>query len=309
MSPWLSVVMPVHRPTPWLDEALASIAAQGEVPGVIEVIIRDSTPEGPAGKAAVVRFAHALAIDYAHVPDVASWTAKTNAMVSAARARHVCTLHQDDVWLAGRAQAMRAAIARHDGAALIFGPARLIDPTGRDLGGLHPPFEPGIVPQGHFRDLMLVQNTLAMPAPIFDRDAYIAAGGMDEALWYTPDWELWLKLGDQGPVAFDPQPTSAFRIHPAAQTMTRSREELAEQLQLVLARHLPPQAGTAQLSHASVAINIALAEAAAGDRGAKWRALATLCGLGPVGAYQYLRYSRLAERLWPRLRLRFDGGL
>lgn len=309
MLPWLSVVMPVHRPTPWLEEALASIAGQGEARGAIEIIIRDSTPDGPAGEPAAARFASALEIDYAHVPSVASWTAKTNAMVTAARARHVCTLHQDDVWLAGRAQAMRAVIARHDDPALIFGPARLIDPDGRDLGGLHPPFAPGVIPQRQFRERLLVQNTLAMPSPIFRREAYIAAGGMDETLWYTPDWELWLKLGDQGPVVFDPKPTSAFRIHPAAQTMTRSREELAAQLELILARHLLPRARTAQLSHASVAINIALAEAAAGDRGAKWRALASLCGLGPLGAYRYLRYSRLAERLWPRLRLRLAGGL
>lgn len=309
MHPWLSVVMPVHRPTPWLEEALASIAAQGEARDAIEIIIRDSTPEGPAGEAAAARFASRLAIDYAHVPSVASWTAKTNAMVAAARARHVCTLHQDDVWLAGRAQAMRAMLARHDDAALIFGPARLIDPAGRDMGGLYPPFTPGLIPNSQFRDRLLVQNTLAMPSPVFSREAYIAAGGMDETLWYTPDWELWLKLGDQGKVVFDPQPTSAFRIHPAAQTMTRSREELAAQLQLVLARHLLPKARTAQLSQASVAINIALAEAAAGDRAAKWRALASLWGLGPLGAYRYLRYSRLAERLLPRLRLRLAGGL
>ena len=36
MTPWLSVVMPVHRPDGWLDAALASIAAAGEVPGAIE---------------------------------------------------------------------------------------------------------------------------------------------------------------------------------------------------------------------------------------------------------------------------------
>jgi hypothetical protein len=44
-------------------------------------------------------------------------------------------------------------------------------------------------------------------------------------------------------------------------------------------------------------------------RGAAWRALAEFARLGPVGAWRYLRYSRLAERLWPRLRLRFAGGL
>lgn len=309
MTPWLSVVMPVHRPTRWLGEALASIALQHEPHGAVEIIIRDSTPEGPAGRTAAEAFAGALMIDYAHVPDMASWTAKTNAMVAAAHARHVCTLHQDDLWLADRTERMRSLIARHRDAALLFGPARLVDSAGRDLGGWHPPFGSGVIPPQRFRERLLVQNTLAMPAPVFTREAYLAAGGLDETLWYTPDWELWLKLGERGPVVFDPRPTSAFRIHPAAQTMTRSREELAEQLERVLARHLPPASPAARLSHASAAINVALAEGAAGDRRAKWRALASLCRLGPVGAWRYLHYSRLAERFLPRLRLRLAGGL
>jgi len=309
MTPWLSVVMPVHRPEGWLDDALASIADQGEDMGAIEIIIRDSTPEGPEGERFALRHAAKLAIDYAHVPEVPSWTAKTNRMVATARAAHVCTLHQDDLWLVGRAQMVRELVSRHPDAALLFGPARLIGASGRDLGGWNPPFAPGLLEPRRFREILLVQNSLAIPAPVFRREAYLAAGGLDETLWYTPDWELWLKLGSQGPVVFDPRPTTAFRIHPASQTMTRSREELAAQLGIVLDRHLRPDDRTARLSQASASINVALAEAAAGHSRAKWRALGTLLALGPVGAWRYLRYSRLAERLWPRLRLRWAGAL
>lgn len=309
MKPWLSVVMPVHNPNHWLDDALASIAAQSEARGAIEVIVRDSSPAGPAGEAVTRRYADRLAIDYGHTPEVPSWTSKTNAMVRAAKARHVCTLHQDDLWLAGRARQVRDRLAAHADAALIFCPSRLIDAQGRDLGGWHPPFEAGPVQADQFRQALLVQNSIAMPAPIFRRDAYLAAGGLDEDLWYTPDWDLWFKLADQGAVVFDPFPATAFRIHSGAQTMTRSRSEFAEQLGTVLARHMRPGDPTAPLGRASVAINVALAEAADGQSFAALRALLALVRLGPVGAWQYLRLSRLRERLWPRLRLRFAGGL
>ena len=103
----------------------------------------------------------------------------------------------------------------------------VVDAGGRDLGGWNPPFAPGVIDPAHFRAILLVQNSLAMPAPVFRRDAYLATGGLDETLWYTPDWELWLKLGAQGPIVFDPRPATAFRIHAGAQTMTRSRAELA----------------------------------------------------------------------------------
>ncbi|WP_394731057.1 glycosyltransferase [Altererythrobacter sp. GH1-8] len=306
--PWLSIVMPVHQPNQWLDDALASIEDDGR-DGGIELIIRDSTPDFPAGAVFVRQHRERLRIDYDHMPHIASWTRKTNLGVEEARGEHVCTLHQDDVWLPDRIQIIRNMIDNYPDAALYLTPARLIDHASRDLGGWRPPFPLGEVAQAAFRDLLLVQNSIAMPAPVFKRAAYIAAGGLDESLWYTPDWELWLKLGEQGPVVFDPRPTSAFRIHGGAQTMTRSRSEFAEQLGIVLDRHLTADTPTARISRASVAINTALAEAAAGDASAKWRALGSFAKLGPVDAVRYLKYSRLIERLWPRLRLRFAGGL
>ncbi|XUU59502.1 glycosyltransferase [Erythrobacter sp. HA6-11] len=306
--PWLSIVMPVHQPNQWLDDALASIEDDGRDGGV-EVIIRDSTPEFPAGAVFVRQHRDRLNIDYAHMPHIASWTRKTNIGVEEARGHHVCTLHQDDLWLPERIATIRDMMASAPDAALYLTPARLIDNASRDLGGWRPPFKQGQVPQSAFREMLLVQNSIAMPAPVFKRDAYLAAGGLDESLWYTPDWELWLKLGEQGPVVFDPCPTSAFRIHGGAQTMTRSRSEFAEQLGIVLDRHLAEDGPTARISRASVAINTALAQAAAGDSTAKWRALGSFAKLGPVDAVRYLKYSRLVERLWPRLRLRFAGGL
>ena len=44
--------------------------------------------------------------------------------------------------------------------------------------------------------------------------------GLDEELWYTPDWDLWLKLGEHVPVAYDPQPATAFRVHGTSLTMS-----------------------------------------------------------------------------------------
>ena len=306
--PWLSIVMPVHQPNQWLDDALASIDDDGR-DGGIEIIIRDSTPDFPAGAVFVQAHCERLSIDYDHMPHVTSWTRKTNLGIEEARGEYVCTLHQDDLWLPERIVVIRKMITEHPDAALYFTPARLIDGASRDLGGWRPPFAQGVVPSEAFRDKLLVQNSIAMPAPVFRRDAYLAAEGLDESLWYTPDWELWLKLGEQGPVVFDPRPTSAFRIHGGAQTMTRSRSEFAEQLGIVLDRHLAEGSRNARISRASAAINAALAEAAAGDARAKWRALGSLARLGPIDAVRYLRYSRLVERLWPRLRLRLAGGL
>ena len=58
---------------------------------------------------------------------------------------------------------------------------------------------------------------------MFLRESAVAAGGLDETLWYTADWDLWLKLAAAGPTVYLPRPLAAFRVHPESQTATRSR--------------------------------------------------------------------------------------
>lgn len=303
-DPLLSVVMPVHGGGAWLDLALASV--RSECPGDVEVVIRDSTPD--RSRADVVeRHARRLRIDYAYMPDVASWTRKTNLAVEAAHGTHICMLHQDDLWLEDRIGAARALIDRFPHASLLLTPCLLVDNGGRKRGEWHPPFPPGKVPSEMFRDRLLVQNSIAVPAPVFRRDAYLAVGGLDETLWYTPDWDLWLKLGDHGGVVYDPRPATAFRIHGGSLTMSGDRQEFGQQLDLVLSRHLSAGSRYARLSRASARINTLLSQAAQHDWRALVRALGTLVALGPIDAARYLKYSRIVERTLPRLRLRLAG--
>lgn len=305
--PWLSVVMPVHRGGAWLDEALASIPGP-DARGSIAVIIRDSTPEGPC-ESVIAPHRDRLPIDYEHHPDIASWTRKTNMGVAAARSEHVCTLHQDDVWLPTRADVIARMIAGHPDAALLITGAVIMGGNSEILGQWCPPLESAVQCPRQFRDRLLVQNTIAMPAPVWRRDAYLASGGLDEALWYTPDWDLWLKLAAQGPVVFDPEPTAAFRIHGSSLTMTGNRSEMARELAEVLARYDASDPRFAALSKVSAKVNMALAETSSGKASAIFRAFASIARLGPVGAARYLHYSRLAERVIPRVRMRLKGAI
>lgn len=301
--PLLSVVMPVHQGERWLDAALASIAPE---PGVaIEVVIRDSTPERSCGEIAA-RHKGRLSIDYAHLPEIASWTRKTNLAVEAARAEHVAMLHQDDLWLPQRIAVAAEMIARDPDAVLLLTPAQIVDATGRMLGVWRPPFRPGRVAPDVVRDALLVQNSIAIPTPVFRRDAYRAVGGLDESLWYTPDWDLWLKLAGHGAVIYDPRPATAFRIHAQSLTMTGDHREFADQLALVLDRHLDPGAPAARLCRASARINVQLARGAAGNLAGGAAALGTLLALGPRGMVRYFHASRLHERIIPRLRAKLS---
>ncbi len=313
MTPWLSVIVPVHGGEPFLGATLASAAA--ERPDGVEFLLYDSGEDDGACERIAAGWADRLAIRYVRTPEIKPWTAKTNRGAGDARASHIVMLHQDDLWLPGHLDALRGAIAEAPEAALSIGPSRFISAAGRDVGQWRLPFRPGQIAGVDFIAAAVVQNTIAIPSPLIRRDAWEACGGMDEALWYTADWDLYLKLARAGPIHVRTAATTAFRLHGSSLTMTGSRDAAAfrEQMETVLERHLP-QVPIAQrgrqdrLARTAIDVNCALA---AGARGG-WRSLAG--GAGRMLALaprlpRFLHQTRLVDRTLPRLRLALGGGL
>ena len=139
---------------------------------------------------------------------------------------------------------------------------------------------------------------------------------MDEALWYTADWDFYLKLAAAGPVIYHPEALTAFRIHGSSLTVSGSRDaaDFERQMQTVLERHsalLRSRAAkrTLKLARVSIAVNTNLAIAAAGGRIALWTAFGHLLALWPRQLLDYWRWSRFGDRVIPRLRLRLAGKM
>lgn len=313
LPPWLSVIMPTHGGERWIDATLRSLAAEAD--DGIELIVLDSSPT-PATLDIVRSYGGRLRLRIVACADTRMWPAKTNLGVEAAAAEHVCWLHQDDLWLSGRAAAVRAWIGAAPGAALHLAPSAIIDQAGRTLGLWRCPLPANReIPSAMVTERLLVQNFVAAPAPVFRKDAWLACGGLDPDLWYTADWDIWLKLTAIGPVRHHDAVTTAFRIHGGSLTMSGSRErdDFAGQMRIVLERHLPglgDRSGiVGRTGRASIAVNAALAAAAGGHFGALMHAACALLRLGPAGMHRYLRDSRIVDRVTPRLRAWLAGGL
>ncbi|WP_159870818.1 glycosyltransferase [Novosphingobium sp. 9U] len=302
--------MPVHAGEAWLRPTLESLAGEAE-PG-IEVLFFDSSPDERSSDVAR-EFASRIDIVIERRPDLLGWTEKTNAAVELARAPHVAMLHQDDLWLPGRTAALRRWIEADPEAVLHLGPTQIVDSKGRKRGVWNCPLPRGRVPEATLVARLPVQNFISVPAPVFRRDAYLAVGGMDPSLWYTPDWDLWIKLSRFGVVRHHADVTSAFRVHGGSLTMTGSRslENFEDQMRIVLDRHAEWYAdrAPARAMEASIRVNLGLAAAAAGKADKLIPALRSLVALGPVGLVGYLHSSRIAERLMPRLRCKLAGEL
>jgi glycosyltransferase involved in cell wall biosynthesis len=304
--PWLTVVMPSHRGERWIDTALLSLAeepAEG-----IEVMLIDSG-ETPTARDIAQSYSGRLRMRIFERRDLMSWHTKTNFGVEMAESEHVCWLGVDDIWLPGRAAAVRAWIKAAPQAPMHFAPCEIIGKHGRNLGVWRCPFPEACPLESNFvMERLVIQNFLAAPAPVFRRDAWLSCGGLDEELWYTADWDLWLKLAALAPTYYHNDVTIGFRVHTGSLTTVGSRNstDFRRQMQVVLERHLPKLAnrskGIERTARASIAVNTALALASAGDLRTLPRAALQVALLGPAGLKRYLRDSRIIERLMPRVR-------
>jgi GT2 family glycosyltransferase len=306
MSVLLSVVMPTYNGEKFIAAALDSVLAQDN--GRIElVIVDDGSSDGTLD---IVRdFAKAFPVRLITPGKIGNWVAITNLGLRQAAGDWACFLHQDDLWLPGRIARLWPELEGAEGP-LILHNARFIGPDGTGHGPWSCPLTEGTVSPNAFIERLLVQNFIAIPSPVFRRKIAIDSGGLDEALWFSADWDLWLRLGALGPVRFIAETLSAFRIHPASQTAARKllSGEWEAQLTTVLTRHLEswPTRGkvrtsVVQAAAASIAVNSAMAAASRGEAAKSSEAFLRVLALGPAGWRRYLRDSRIVQRVRARL--------
>jgi glycosyltransferase involved in cell wall biosynthesis len=312
-QPFLSVVMPIHNGAEWIGATLDSVA--GEPLDDVEIIIIDSSATDATANV-VERYADRMPLRLVRRPDMGPWQSKTNLGVEMSNAEHVCILHQDDLWLRGRMQSVKRWIANVPGAVLHLAPSMYVDRNGSPVGRWTCPLPSEKALNSEFLlKRLLVQNFVSVPAPVFRRDAWVKCGGMDEQLWYTPDWDIWAKLSGAGPVIYHDEITTAFRIHGSSLTVTGSRDpaEFREQMQIVLNRYLDriPAKSRRMIeraARASINVNVSLAAASGGSVRDLARAAGNLLSLGPVGMGRYWRDSRIQQRVLSRLRARMSGA-
>jgi GT2 family glycosyltransferase len=257
-------------------------------------------------------YAGALPIRLITPGRLGNWVAATNLGLREATGDWACFLHQDDLWLPGRLKRLHSEMESHQGPLIIHN-AMYVGPDGQELGPWTCPFpKTGAIPSNQFIERLLVQNFIAIPSPVFRRNAVIDSGGLDEALWFSADWDLWLRLGASGPIRFIGETLSAFRVHPASQTAARKLQpnEWEQQLTTVLARHLeswpiagPLRGSVEQVAMASIAVNSALSAASRGESVKPAAVLLQLLALGPRGWRRYFRDSRIVQRVRSRLKV------
>jgi GT2 family glycosyltransferase len=310
--PWLSVIMPTYNGAAYLETALESIIVQAERD--LEVIaIDDGSMDGTLG--ILKAYSERLPMTVIERSHSGNWVVNTNLGMSLARGRYFCWLHQDDAWCPDRLAELRRLTCQWPEVSFIVHPVWFIDRTGNRVGRWRCPLpgRRGRVSVETVLGHLLIQCFISAPGPIFKAEAVSDVGGMDERLWFTADWDFWLKLAALGPTVYHPGLLASFRIHPASQTSRcpARLDEAKQQYSVVMARHLAAWerrkhdvARISRIAHFSAEVNVALMRVMRGQHVGWFRLLWDFAQLGPIGWHAYLRDSRIVERVVSRVRAR-----
>lgn len=179
-----SISVPVGGYHDLLPTCLASLASQGEG---LEISLLDAS--GDSRVEALCDRYEGLFAYRRHGPDggqsaaiVEGWT-KTEGDI-------LGWLNADDFLFPDAIRKVRSVFEADATADVVAGHSAVCDQAGRMTG-----YHWAVAPPG---ENLRTGCVISQPSCFFRRRAYDAAGGLDESLHYTMDWDLWLRLLDCG---------------------------------------------------------------------------------------------------------------
>jgi glycosyltransferase involved in cell wall biosynthesis len=307
-APWLSVILPTFNGMPYLLDALRGIEIQGD-PDIEVIAVDDGSVDGTIE--ALESHRARLPLRILRPEPLGNWVTKTNLGLAEAVGQYVGFLHQDDYWRPGRLARIKPVLEAHPETALLLHATWYVDADGRYLRKLHCPLprSPLAVNPTSMMRRLLIKNFISIPAAVFRRDLLSPGEGMDPSLWYTADWDLWLRIAARGTTRYLPDLLTAYRLHAGSLSSARKRTsaEFREQLETVLERHLPAwrRTGVEPVARACLELDVALAALAQHEIPELPRVLGAILRLGTGRWVRYLRDSVVLERVWSRVGLWF----
>jgi len=200
-APTITLVINTYNQARFLREALDSVVAQTRAPDEV-LVIDDSSQDDPATVAA--RFAGVI---LHRIPNNGISAAR-NYATKIAKSELIAFLDADDRLMPRALEAGLEAMAKTPDVAYVCGGHRQVD------GAWNPITEDLAAPSPlSYRDL-LERNSIAMHATVlYRRDRLLASGGFEEGLHAGEDYDVYMRLARDFPVASYPEVVAEYRKH------------------------------------------------------------------------------------------------
>ena len=209
--PVWSVLIPTHNCADYLREALTSVLCQDPGSDRMEIIVVDdcSTRDDPA---AVVRELGGDRVQFFRQKENVGKVRNYETGLQRSRGHLIHQLHGDDRIRPGFYRTMGKLFENNPQAGAAFCRSIYIDANGKwtCITGAEQ-YEDGIVPD--FLKRIVIKQRIQTPAVVVRREVYEALGGFDRRFNCIEDWEMWIRVASQFPVAFSNNVLAEYRTH------------------------------------------------------------------------------------------------
>jgi len=220
--PLVSIVTPTLNAAQYLDETIQSVLTQ-DYPNLEYLVMDGGSTDGTLG--VVKRYAGRLRLRVEPDGGTADAIGKGFA---AARGSVLAFLHADDAYRPCAVSAAMCALAAHPDVAVVYGEGDWVDERGEVIARY---------PTRAFdREILMRECCICQPAAFIRRSAFEAVGGLDPALHYAFDWDLWIRIAKSHEMVKIGESLATSRLHAASKSLAHPGAALAEAFG-VLRRH------------------------------------------------------------------------
>jgi len=209
--PLWSVVIPTYNCAEFLKETLQSVLAQDPGEEVMEIIVVDdhSTKDEPE---TVVKEYGQGRVQFIRQEKNVGKVKNYETGLTASRGRYIHQLHGDDLVYDGFYSEMETLFNESPSAAAGFCRTNYIDSQSRVTGvtGMIQDNE-GIVPD--MLEKLYTQQYIQTPSMVVKREVYETIGCFDRRLNCMEDWEMWIRIANNYPIAASNKVLAAYRSH------------------------------------------------------------------------------------------------
>ena len=219
MLPLVSVVMPAYNAAATIEQAMASVWAQG-YPALELLVVDDGSTDGTV---ALVQAATAQGHPVRLWQQANQGPAQArNLALQHAQGALIAFLDADDVWLPGKLQAQVAHLHKHPDTDVVFGRFQRWEANAQgqfDAPPTHVQPQPGLAPpSGNLYADLLLDSAIHIITALVHKRVFERVGGFDTSLFTGEDYDFWLRVSWLHRIDQLAQTVAWYRIHPASVT-------------------------------------------------------------------------------------------
>jgi glycosyltransferase involved in cell wall biosynthesis len=202
----VSIVTPSLNQAQFLEETIQSVFAQ-DYPDIEYIIIDGQSNDGSVD--IIKKYEDRLAYwvsekDKSHADALNKGFAKATGEIFA-------WINSDDTYLPGAVSGAVRYMQEHPDVGMVYGDANYIDKNSR-VRGLFP------ARQTSYARMLRGFVHIPQQATFFRADLWRKVGGLDPDMFFSFDYDLWVRFAKHAPIVYYPRLWANFRIHGDAKT-------------------------------------------------------------------------------------------